>query len=628
MQRRHLFKLLISAIGMLSLNKTNAASQEKDITPNTDIDEIVKNKGYVDPEDFGAVRANKNIDSTRAFQDAIDYAIKNGFGEVKFSGVYYIGKPLHKIKLPADDGSISSLFVKEGDIIFSAEETVTMNACLLITGDISLVATNIEHDMIIGPWNINESPINTEQLVGIAISSGEDYSRTSRYHFSNFTMSNYFIGRICLCISEATYESLKFIGCGISGLKLGMERCHEGVMTYSGCMSGDIIGGWWTNRNSTYQDSNFLPPYPAHDVNLVGWVDFCYTEEIQYAQIDGMFSTRLVKLDAFFDKYFFKSANSKKSFNGGRLSNSESTHGAIMPTYYGIAGRARLYISRYGRPISGVVINRLKTLGCHRTPVSIFAPKILGCYINDAYIERSGLYDNRKTILKKNAFGIDCADLYRESGYGIGYTVAEGLDVKSIILSSGNQITETHDKSSFTVTKGISINSLNLTGASAYPYMNITSFDGENIHEKYGMYDDFFLSTPIKFAKNSLKFDYLNGVFKPDVNVHAESIDAFYIKCGNVVNISITLHHVHKNSVKDSIEISNLPYPLPEDCCFILSTLIIPGMCKNVNISVCRTAEGVSLIKDSAGTFFSNVDLIEAITDFSISLAYVIVPSE
>lgn len=627
MQRRHLFKLLISAIGMISFNKTNAALQEKVVMPTTNIDEIVKNKGYVDPEDFGAVRADKKIDSTRAFQDAIDYALKNGYGEVKFSGVYYIGEPLHKIKLPADDGTISSLFVKEGDKIVTAEETVTMNACLLISGDISLVANNIEHDMIIGPWNINESPIDIEQLVGIAISSGDDYSRTSRYHLSNFTMSGYFIGRICLCISEATFESLKFIGCGISGLKLGMERCREGVMTYSGCMSGDIIGGWWTNRNSTYQDSKFLPPYPAHDVNLVGWVDFCYTEEIQYAQIDGVFSKRLVKLDAFYDKYFFKSANSKKTSIGGRLSNSDSTHAAIMPNYYGIAGRARLYISRYGRPISGVVVNRLKTLGCHRTPVSIFAPKILGCYINDAYIERSGLCDNRKTILKKNEFGIDFSDLYRESGYGIGYTVAEGLDVKSIILSSGNQVAETHDKSSFTVTKGISINSLTFTGASRFPYMNITSFDGKNVHEKYSMNDDFFLTTPIKFARDSLQFDYLNGVFKPVVNIYAESIDAFYIKCGNVINISINLHDVGKNSVKDSVKISNLPYSLP-DGCFILSTVIIPGMRKNINVSVCRTAEGISLIKDSAGTFFSNIDLIDDITDFSISLAYIIVTRE
>ncbi|MEB4600397.1 hypothetical protein [Raoultella ornithinolytica] len=622
MQRRYMLKYVMSIMGVGWLSR--AYGEEGNVKKT--IDSVVRDKGYVDPEDFGAIRVNKKnrlSDSTQAFQDAIDYAIENGYGEVRFNGTFLISKPLHKIQLPSDDGTIAPKLLSEGDLNFLPEEKNYIYACLMLKGNLSLVATNKETDKLIGTWDIKKSPINLQQTVGIVIESEDNYNKTSRYKLCDFSMCNYFIARVVLCIAEDSYESLKFVGCGISGIKLGGERCREGVMIYSGCISGDIIGGWWTNRNSTSQDPKYLPPYPAKDVNLIGWIDFIYTEEIQYAQTDGFFSARTSEVDVFFDDFFFKSKNSKRAFEGGRLSDHDADIHATMPEFYGVSGRARTYISRYGRPISNVVINRVKTLGCHRTPFSIYAPKILGCYINDAYIERSGLCDNRKTNLDRNLFGIDYHDPYRGKNYGVGYSVADGFDVRYIVLSTGNQKAETHNKPSFTVTKGVAITSIDFANQQTVPYFSVTSFDGVTVNEKYRMDNEYFSSMPIKFRKDSLAFDFYRGGFSPEINVNVDSINGHYIKVGNVINISIRINNAKKDSVKDKVIISNLPFSPNADDKFILSSVFIPGLHKEMTVSVLLINSDIFLIKDSSGSYLSMEDVKNSFFDIFISMSYV-----
>lgn len=404
-----------------------------------------KLRDFVDPRDFGAHPITEvgyeTYDSTVAFDNAIKYAIANNISEVRFEGKYLIDTALYTFELPRDDGTVYPGWVGAGDANIPAEGAVTMPACLRIDGSVALRGKNMQKDELIGSWNASSSPIDTSQKIGILITAGSKYSGTIRYELTDFAIRNFMIGRVVEGIANVAYEQIKVSGCGITGVFQGADSFKQGRMLHDSNLAGDVFGGWWTQRNSTRQDAAYLPPYPASDVHAVGWTDFVHTDSLFYAT-ELTWGTRHQAIDTFFDTYFFKSANSARTSAGGRLSNNDAPNPALIPTYTGIAGRDRTYISRYGRGAVLLKIANLKSLGTQRTPVCFMRhPSVPtgGNVLENAYVEKSGVINPSAVPGTTNRFGIDNADPYRAAGYGIGHSVASGFNVKNVLLTGVQQ---------------------------------------------------------------------------------------------------------------------------------------------------------------------------------------------
>ncbi|WP_279025141.1 hypothetical protein [Gibbsiella quercinecans] len=624
MERRNVIKCLFSFIGggavaASTMNKANAAETRLQGLASQSQLIVSSAMNYVDPRLFGAhpvtEKGYDKFDSTDAFQAAIDHAVANNIGTVKFSGKYLIAKPKHKFLTPADDGSISKSLSKSGDANIAPEPEHYLQASLKIPSvGLRLIADDPVVDVLIGGWDIAKSAIDENQLIGIVITSGSKYSGTAKYTMSGFSMKGFFIARIVEGMSESTYEELRFINCGIPGIKQGIERCSEGRMSYVGCLTGDVIGGWWTTRNSTSMDASDLPPYPAKGVNAIGWTDFNYTEELIYAQFSAAFGHRHVLLDEFFDSYFFKSKNSDRSSHGGRLSDLDASHPAVMPNYYGIVGRARTVISRYGRPISSFIIDRMKTLGCHRTPIFYQAPKTYGCIINGAYVERSGLVNNANKSVKNNLFGIDVDDRYRGPGYGIGFTVGHGTSLGELVLSSGNQPARTHDGNGVSIAGALLVNKINYDENPDEVFFSATTF-GNKFKRYYRMGSDSFLTQPLKFINDDAEsFDYVTGNFTPKLLVNGVETGSakntgFYTKIGNIIHVTAI---ISVDRVSDGLfTIQGLPFSgaVGVESHSSISVVKAKNIKPGLFIYGLVKAGEIALYKDSAGSAFGGRDV-------------------
>lgn len=592
----------------------------------------------VDVRRFGAIPRSENptFDSTQAFQDALDYAKANSIGHVKFSGSYNITTALHTFECPRDDGTAYPGWVGSGDANLAAETAYTIPCCLKIDSRVELVADNVETDVLYGDWNISSSPVDLTAKAMFLITAGSKYQGSIRYGLKNFTITQAFIGRIVEGTAEASSEELRFVSVGFPGLIQGVERRKEGNMQYSGCITGDIHGGWWTQRNNTSQNTTYLPPYPATDVWAIGWTDFCITEGITYSQWSGSpFGARQKLFDQFFDTYFFKSANSAKTSAGGRLTNNaDASTPAVMPTYYGVVGRARTVISRYGRAIASYVVGNLKTLGCHRTPVFYMGPPI-GCNVKDMYIERSGLITVLAAPGLGNYFGIDQKDDYRAANYGIGFSIAYGTDIGTVTLSSGNQPAPTHPHSGLNLAGALLVQKIKYSGTSESGsdiFLDCTSF-GTSFTRHYRATESYFFTQPLRFGSESGElFSYTGGnAFAPVLNIAGSAVSTAwaakqgrYKKVGNICFFKVAFFNATATTFgAGAVTITGMPEAIaaaPLSAANIQFN-IANGLTAGITLNARMYGTTLTLYKDSVGTALSGTDLNGSTSNTSIELS-------
>ncbi|EPC6088506.1 phage head-binding domain-containing protein [Citrobacter freundii] len=596
---------------------------------------------WVDPAMFGAHAITEpgyeNFDSSVAFQEAIDYAEAHNISTVRFQGRYLLATAQHTFTLPRDDGTVYPGWVGSGDSNITAEPVITMPVCLKISSRIALIANNPEKDNLIGPWNVNSGAINTSQLIGILVTAGSQYQGSIRYTLKDFSVEGFMIGRVVEGTAEASVEQLKFVGCGIAGIIQGVERRHEGQMQYTGCLSGDVHGGWWTQRNDTRGNTTYLPPYPATDVWSLGWTDYCQTDAITYGQGGSVYGAQQQSMDAFFDTYFFKSSNSAKTSLGGRLSNNaDPANPAVLAVYRGVVGRARTVFSRYGRSISNYSISNLKTLGCHRTPVW-YSPGagagVVCSRVDDAYIERSGLIDNTTNSTTGNRFGIDNTDPYRAPGYGIGYTASYGPMLGALNMSSGNQQADACDAPGILLAGPINISKVRYTGGEdGTPYFEDYVLFGSSFVRKYRKHEDWFFTQPLRFGSESGEdFSYTGTTtFTPalvsgGVAVTPSSVNGRYKKVGNVVYFKIVLFNGSALSIPNgAVAITGLPLPINTGTsanAFDVSVNYFNTLNTGLNVKGRISGTNINLVTDSAGTSLNGSQCNASTGSFSIEIS-------
>lgn len=394
---------------------------------------------------FGAIpnSISPTFDSTNYVQKAFDYASKASASEITVSGFYNIFSTTTTLTLPGDDGTVYPGWVNNGDSNLSPETIYTQPVCLKLTGRVTIRGSDVNKDGFVGNWSINSSPIDTNQPIGILFTAGSKYQGTVIYNLININISNFFIGRVVEGTAEQSFEQIKVSNCAIAGIFQGIERCSAGTLHFSGNYTGDIHGGWWTQRNDS-NNNPYLPPYPATDVWSLGWTDFYKVDFVVYGQVDQAFGDRHKSVDTYFDTYFYKNANSAKTSAGGRLSNNTGGTASKMSPYRGVVGRVLTVYSRYGRAAASYEIKSVKVLGPHRAP--FFFNNENGivaylCSINNIYLEGVGLIQRSLgSSATGNFFGVDNRDVYRPEGYGIGYLVAHGFNSDKVVLSSNCQL--------------------------------------------------------------------------------------------------------------------------------------------------------------------------------------------
>lgn len=595
---------------------------------------------YVDPRDHGAIplTVDPNFDSTEAFQRAHDFAKQHGIGVVRFDGRYKIAKALHTFECPRDDGTVAPQWVGvNGDTNLAPEPLHTMPVCIKWDADIYLEGASIETSFLEGDWDIDTSPIDLNQKIGILITAGSKYTGTRRYRFKDFTMTRYMIARVGEGTMERSYEQLRIQRSGISGLFQGYERRQEGLMQYNECYSGDVFGGWWTQRNATTSSVALLPPYPATDVWSLGWTDFMRTDALVFEGRSRAWSDRHEAMDAFFDTYFFKDANSKKHSEGGRLSNNtDPNNNAIMPTFYGIVGRARTIHSRYGRGIASTDIGALKVLGSHRTPLWYDqGVRLYGCSVGSAYLERVGVVDNRnQSLADGNLFGKAVKDPYRAAGYGVGYAASNIAPMGDCVVSSGVQLAPLHNANSVIGQGQITINKLTgeTTEAMSNIFLDMTTFNRKTgtFKRYYRATEQYFFSAaPLRFNSESEEdFTYRAGSFTPTLSsggvAHtiATAIGKWK-RVGRMVFFSIAFFQDTKTTFNaGDVVVGGLPFSGIEAGGQGFDVVRFNNLKADITLSVRNSGTTLLFTKDSVGTRLSGAECNETgINNTSVELS-------
>lgn len=477
-------------------------------------------------------------DVTAKIQSWIDKAAAIGGGTVKLpEGTFLCNSYTNQVILPGDDGTAAPAWVAAGtDANIAPEATHTMYAALNIPHNVILQGSGRGLTIVRGNWDPNTTAMTLGSGIGIYVSRDSvGNNGTVNYGLKDITLSNFFIGRLVEGISFASNESnLKVTSCTFSGIFQGMDQhTWSGQVETTGCVAGDIIGGWWLQRNNT-QNTAYIPPYPATDVYLLGWADSCPSETLTAGQINGTWGALQNNADTFFDTYFFKSANSATTASGGRLTNNSNNTGTI-PQWKGVAGRARTVLSRYGRPINRMDIDNLKLIRQHRTP--IYLSNGLGeSVISHAYFEGIGLVDNTGSAVSGNLFGIDVVDPLNTSESGVGYMVTRGgIGLKNFTASSKNQhapLSDNADRKNAFYRGTLYVPSGTVSTTQA-EIDRASVWDGATTDIRYLRYADKAFTQPLQFTLGGPTFRYTEGNFTPTLTVNGSLITGLAVSRGH-----------------------------------------------------------------------------------------------
>lgn len=600
----------------------------------TTLDKILR----VNIRQFGAHSRTEagyeTFDSRAATQSAIEYVRGQGGGEVFFpEGDWYCSSLTEPAVLPGDDGTVAPAFIATGnDQNIDPESVTTMYAALRSYHKVTLVGAGEGVTTISGDWDINTGAINPAAGIGIYFGAASK-SKNITYGLRGITLKNFFIGRYVDGISENSHEDdLYILNCGISGIVQGQERCISGKIIIAGCYSGDVIGGHWTQRNNSQNAAN-IPPYPATDVQLLGWADASPVDNYIASQHSVAWGERHVSIDNFFDTYFFKSANSRTTANGGRLSNTSDNIG-VIPQWHGIAGRARTVLSRYGRQINNMDIFNLKLLRQHRTPIYVSTSAGRNP-VHQAYIEGIGLVNPNLPAGTGNYFGIDVADPLRPERSGIGYLLGEGgAQLDFFTTASNNQHAPL-----------ISSNKVKSAPETALTYLSsmadsgevdrATVWDGTNTDIRYLRNFSSAFSQPIAFSLGGPTFRYAVGYFTPKLLVGGNQLSlsvarGYYVRNGNTITASVQFQSAGSVTLAaGEIVISGLPFVIPDGVISVhhgqvtLFSLAAAGVVALPLFNEATTT--ITLTKDTRGTRLNGSETSAGVLYLNLSFTMSIV---
>lgn len=393
--------------------------------------ERVNDKDYVDPVDFGAVdvSVNSTYDSGPAFRNAIKAAVRLARSEVSFIGNYLITSTDDTgWILPFDDGTLSpsraALIAQGLDSVLPSEEQIKMSIHISLPYGINITSKDISSNSITFGWD--KSTVNTQQSVAIVGrvkgwdgtyvaalgSKNRMYGGVTRNNFNGFTIKSAFIGYISDGISQFfDWGRVGFEQCAYCALFQGIDLSKIEYLSIKASYCGLVSGGWWLQRNGGAYPGTALPPYPSSggDIQSLGWTDFLSIKELFFNPPLGKWDAGSIweKIDNFFDTYFYKSANTIKTSDGGtgRLSSTlqDLTSDAYAKyaslLYRGVASRAFVDFMRHPRDNQGNEILRVKIYGSHRIPILTpdTGDKIMYGNIHYAYVERTPYYDTSTT---------------------------------------------------------------------------------------------------------------------------------------------------------------------------------------------------------------------------------------
>lgn len=119
----------------------------------------------------------------------------------------------------------------------------------------------------------------------------------------------------------------------------------------------------------------------------MGWCDDTNNYNISFSVAVRPWGYRHENIDTWFSRYFYKNANSALTSAGGRTSNNTvSGQEATYSPFYGITSRAFTILSRNGRGNGNNNVQKLRTNGTHRAPISVNRSN--RCTLQDAHVER------------------------------------------------------------------------------------------------------------------------------------------------------------------------------------------------------------------------------------------------
>ncbi|WP_273874339.1 tail fiber/spike domain-containing protein [Serratia marcescens] len=404
----------------------------------------------VDVRQFGAktIAEDPNFDSQPAFQAAIEYVRSKGGGNIRFSGHYKILRAPFNYTLPFDDGTYSPNF-STGEAKLDPEPQYTIPACLqlysrciLVADGVSTSSLDFGWDAANDPikWDASGGPIHSSQRIGIVarVQGYENGTNTrmdtviSLVGVDGFDVKNAFIGFLAdgVIFNQSRLGYMQWANCGFPVIIQGADSSSWGTQSLINSYAGIIVGGMWLQRNNVQIGGKWVPPYNNfNDIYSLGWCDYLSIENLTMSGRD--WSTRSELIDEFFDTYFYKSANSKRTDDGGRLTNVDMN--GIKSDYSfdpwrGVAGRAFCLIARYKRGNSvGEMIKRLKVNYSPRVPVwSPYMGTSWYGYIDYAFAEQVGLIKRAGGVGDSNNFYLSGMDKINADQKNLPATVVEG----------------------------------------------------------------------------------------------------------------------------------------------------------------------------------------------------------
>jgi len=548
----------------------------------------------VNVRQFGAktVEEDPNFDSQPAFQEAIEYVHARGGGTVEFSGHYRCIAAPFLYTLPFDDGTVSPQFSKT-DTHLSPEPQLTMPACLQLYSRCRLVGKSVVTSSIDFGWDSWKGDIDLNQRIGIVarVRGFPDVKKSRMNTFittiglDGFDIHNAFIGFLAdgVMFDQSYLGHMQYWNCGFPAIVQGADSNHWSSQSLINCYAGIIVGGMWLQRNNVQLGHKWVPPYKnRNDIYALGWCDYLHISNLTMR--GRKWGGRHNLIDQFFDKYFYKSENSKRTSDGGRLSNmgmdgKPSDYSA--DPWRGVAGRAFCLISRYKRGNSiGKLIDNVKIYYSPRVP--IWTPNMGTTwygYIDYAFSERVGVInDENSDASDANDFYMSGLDPINTDQKSLPAAVVEGaIQCQRYGLAGtpytegATQATVTNDRKSqvILVRKWAEYQSRPKTGSTALEYKLIIDPHGDGVimERKWpGRYE----VQPLSYL-HSDKNDLHN--WRVRTSGHKKVQFSLCDSQGNVIPTEVTGSLVYRGGIVDCY----VSFTVPVDAASLNAELCISG---------------------------------------------------
>lgn len=510
------------------------------------------------------------IDAVPFVQAAVDLANQKGLPTLLLRTYPMVSAPQEYI-CPGDDGTVYPAWITAGtDVNIAPEPTNKMNAHIRLYNNSRLVGVNMQTCGLRSNWSKTAGPYDLTGPIVLFISPGNKDSYV-RYYLENLTISNGFIGRVCEGTSAFSYENnLQISGCGISGVFQGEDSVDRGFIKLWYNLAGDVFGGQWLTRNHAYA-SSYMPPYPATDIHRAGWCDSSFVEKYHYYGDTSFDWTHPANaaIDNFFATYFFKPANSAKTADGGRTSNSTQPGVWPMGEYKGITGRAMTRFSRYGREILNCNILEAKVMWSPRTPFYYTAQP--GSWtgnskIGSIILERVGIILYAGGTGPGNRFNVDNVDPWDTTQTTFPAMACRGNISAMDCTKSGSVQQSVINEINPAVTGGqIHRVMRNLAGD---PVSLLTLQDnlGTSWTSRYVFNSNYASMQPTQYGSSGARFKYDYGKFTPVLTISGQVITSteaigIWWRFGDMIRVHVRIRNSSLTVTQTGgMIVSNLPF--------------------------------------------------------------------